>query len=87
MSKRDKRLDKIRNSPREVTPDELYVVLGDRGFMVRGGKGSHRVVTLSGTPIVFTLAERTPLKRVYVQAALDAIEEAESLGFERGFDL
>ena len=41
MTKKEKRLQKIRRNPREVTFDELVSVLEDQGFNFRKGRGSH----------------------------------------------
>jgi predicted RNA binding protein YcfA (HicA-like mRNA interferase family) len=43
MSKRKKRLSKIRNNPKAVTKDDLDTVLRDFGFVERDGKGSHTI--------------------------------------------
>lgn len=41
MTKKEKRLQKMRRNPRKVTFDELISVLEDYGFAIRQGKGSH----------------------------------------------
>ena len=41
MTKREKRLQKMRRNPRNVTFDELMRVLEDYRFVIRQGKGSH----------------------------------------------
>jgi predicted RNA binding protein YcfA (HicA-like mRNA interferase family) len=43
MTKREKRLEKIRRNPKAVSKDELDQVLNDYGFVRREGKGSHTV--------------------------------------------
>ena len=43
MTKRAKRLQRIRQNPRHVSVEALDNVLKDYGFIRRSGKGSHRV--------------------------------------------
>ena len=75
MSKKTKRLDSIRNNPKDVSFSELCLVLEDHGFNVRSGKGSHHVATHPATGVTLTLVKRNPVRRVYVGNALAAINE------------
>ena len=44
MTKKEKRLQKMRRNPRRVTFDELVSVLEDHGFNIRQRAGSHYFV-------------------------------------------
>jgi predicted RNA binding protein YcfA (HicA-like mRNA interferase family) len=43
MTKREKRLLKIRQNPKHVSKDELHQLFIDYGFVLRDGKGSHAI--------------------------------------------
>ena len=71
VPRRSKRLDRIRNNPKDVSFSSLCHVLEDHGFAIRsGGKGSHYVATHPGTGITLTLVRRNPVRQVYVENAL-----------------
>lgn len=75
MSRKTKRLDRIRNNPKDVSFSELCLVLEDHGFYVGAGKGSHHVATHPATGVTVTLVKRNPVRRVYVAHSLAAINE------------
>jgi predicted RNA binding protein YcfA (HicA-like mRNA interferase family) len=81
MSKREKRLSKIRQNPKHVSKDELDQVLVDYGFINREGKGSHTVYQHPGeeTPIVVAVhGKHVPAYIVkQVLAAIDRIDQQE----------
>ncbi len=85
MSQRDKRLEKATNNPKDLSFDELCQIYVDWGFTVEGGKGSHFVAKPPhGTPVRSrTFPRGNPMKRWYVEAALEAIEELQQYGLER----
>lgn len=78
MTKREKRLDKIRQNPRHVTFDDLRILLEDHGFERKGGKGtSHHVYRAEIDGQVWTLTipfKRPHLNATYVKQALLAID-------------
>lgn len=78
MSRRQKRLDRIRNNRKDVSFSELCRVLDDHGFDIRSGKGSHWVAIHPATGITMTLVRRDPVRQVYVERALGAIDAVES---------
>ncbi|MCA9912537.1 MAG: type II toxin-antitoxin system HicA family toxin [Anaerolineae bacterium] len=94
MTKREKRLQKIRQNPRNVRYDDLITVLEDFGFTIHHGKGSHiglRLETEEQT-IKFTIVkphETKFVKSVYVKMALkeiDRVIEASESEEEDGSD-
>jgi predicted RNA binding protein YcfA (HicA-like mRNA interferase family) len=78
MSKKTKRLDRIRNNPKDVSFSEICLVLRDHGFHIRSGRGSHRVATHPATGVTITLVKKNPVRRVYVENALAAISAVTS---------
>ena len=84
MPPRDRRLQRARRNPRNVSFDTLCRIYEDHGFTIRTGRGSHYIATLPDTPIRMTFPRQNPMKRVYVTAALNVIEEAQTLGFVEG---
>jgi predicted RNA binding protein YcfA (HicA-like mRNA interferase family) len=75
MTKRDKRLEAMKNNPVGVRPQELENLLLGFGFVKRSGKGDHRWYT-KGVHIVGVDFGKTPCKPVYVREAVIAIESA-----------
>jgi len=76
VAKRDKRIEAMRRTPRQVTPEELDAALTGLGFTRRSGKGDHRVYTHPDLsyPVVVD-PNRPHLKRYVVLNALAAIDE------------
>jgi predicted RNA binding protein YcfA (HicA-like mRNA interferase family) len=79
MTKRDKRIAKMRQNPKNVTFDEVDVLLLSLGFRKRQ-KGSHAVYTL-GASYSLTIPFRKPfVLPIYVLEILrlyDALSDAE----------
>ncbi len=70
-------LGRLRQRRRSVRPQELHRLLLRAGFHFREGKGSHRVYSHPSLTRILTIPQsRTPLRAVYVDAAIDAIREA-----------
>ncbi len=78
MSRRQKRLDRIRNSRKDVSFSELCRILNDHGFDIRSGKGSHYVAIHPATGVTITIVRRSPVRQVYVEKALEAIDAVEA---------
>lgn len=79
MSKRAKRLARIRQNPRNVSFQELAQLLEDYGFIMRKGSGSsHHVfrAEIGDHLWKLTIPHRKPhVKEAYVKEALAAIDE------------
>ncbi len=75
MTKREKRLEKIRRNPKNVSKEELDLVLTDYGFVRREGKGSHTVYQHPDqeTPIVVA-AHGKHVPAYIVKQVLDVID-------------
>ena len=79
MPTREKRLESARQNPKTVGFDALCRILQDHGFVIRKGKGSHRIASLPGTALRITFPQKNPMKNVYVDRALELIEEVVAL--------
>ncbi len=76
MSKREKRLEKIRQNPKNVRFDDLDRVLQDQGFertQPRGG--SSHYVYVRGEQVITVPYKRPFVKTVYVKEALKLLDE------------
>lgn len=89
MSRRKKRLQRIRQNPKNVSFDDLRKLLEDYGFTLERSSGSHHSfkVRIKGEYVLFVVPYRRPVKPNYVRDALKLIEEIESeLGDEEDED-
>jgi predicted RNA binding protein YcfA (HicA-like mRNA interferase family) len=81
MTKREKRLERIRRNPKHVSKDDVDYLLTDYGFVKREGKGSHTVYQHpdEATPIVVAAhGKHVPAYVVkQVLAAIDRLAEEE----------
>jgi predicted RNA binding protein YcfA (HicA-like mRNA interferase family) len=77
MSKREKRLQRLRQNPNSVTFDDLTQVLSDAGFELDHVTGSHHVFRANVGDEVWTLVIpfARPVKPAYVRKAVNAIDE------------
>lgn len=77
MSKRHKRLARIRQNPNNVSLDDLQTVLEDYGFEHRQTVGSHYTfsVNIGDTTKLLVVPFRRPVKVAYVKKALKLIDE------------
>jgi predicted RNA binding protein YcfA (HicA-like mRNA interferase family) len=77
MPTREKRLQRARNNPKNVSFQDLCSILQDHGCEIKSGKGSHHVARLPGTSkkLTFPKPTRGPMKPVYVEMALGLIDE------------
>jgi len=87
MVKKEKRLKKMRQNPKNVRYEDLISVLIDYGFLIRDTGGSHRVIErqiedeIHTETIVQPHGGKKHVNRTYVKKALkliDAIIEAEA---------
>ena len=74
--KREKRLNKIKQSPKDVTFHELTAVLKDYGFEMRRSKGSHVAFSHNLIDEIFVVpSNNNPLLRIYVKNAIKYIHQ------------
>jgi predicted RNA binding protein YcfA (HicA-like mRNA interferase family) len=80
MTKREKRLKKIRQNPKNVPFDDLRMLLEDYGFELRRTRGSHHsfVGSIGGEKVTLVIPYNKPLNPVYVNKALGFIEQIEA---------
>ena len=75
MAKRDKRIERMRQDPKSVRPEDLDIALTNAGFTSHQ-EGSHKTYRRDGEKL--TVPQRTPLKPVYVRQALDMLAPQEA---------
>jgi predicted RNA binding protein YcfA (HicA-like mRNA interferase family) len=80
MTKREKRLQKMRQNPKDVSFADLRTVLEDFGFELVRSSGSHHSfnITIDGESRLFVVPYRHPVKAVYVREALLLIDKIQS---------
>jgi predicted RNA binding protein YcfA (HicA-like mRNA interferase family) len=79
MSKRQKRLNKIRQNPKNVSFEDLRQVLEDNGFELDHATGSHHIFRLKIGDLVLrvNIPFARPIKSRYVIEALKAIKQVQ----------
>lgn len=84
LSKREKRLQKIRQNPKNVSLEDLAKLLEDYGFWLDHVTGSHHIFRAEHGNSVWklTIPYQKPIKIVYVRQALTAIDEIRQLQSE-----
>ncbi len=77
MSKRRKRLERIRQNPTNVSLDDLRHVLEDYGFEHKQTVGSHYTFryVLGGQTKVLVIPFKRPLKPIYVKRTIKLIDQ------------
>jgi predicted RNA binding protein YcfA (HicA-like mRNA interferase family) len=77
VSKRQKRLERLRQNPRDVSFEELRQVLVAEGFELDHATGSHHVFRAEAGKEILTVVVpfSRPVKTVYVKQALEAIDK------------
>jgi predicted RNA binding protein YcfA (HicA-like mRNA interferase family) len=77
MSKRQKRLERIRQNPNNVALADLRHVLEDYGFQYLRTVGSHYTFSyeLGGKTHLFVVPFKRPVKPIYVKRALKIIDQ------------
>jgi predicted RNA binding protein YcfA (HicA-like mRNA interferase family) len=80
MSKRKKRLQKLKQNPKNVSFEALRQVLEDYGFALERSSGSHHSfkVEINGVWTLFVVPYSRPVKLMYVKDAIALIEEIEA---------
>lgn len=81
MSKREKRLQRIRQNPKNVSLEDLRQILEDHGFWLERIAGSHHIfqMEIGEQAWTVTIPFNRPVKIVYVKQALTAIDEIRTL--------
>ena len=69
-----KLVDKMKNQPHGITPDEADRVLRHYGYDCKRMEGSHRQY-INATGDIITIVARGQLKKAYVVAILERIGE------------
>jgi predicted RNA binding protein YcfA (HicA-like mRNA interferase family) len=79
MTKRQKRLQKIRQNPNNVSFDDLRQVLEDNGFELDHATGSHHFFRLQIGDLVLrvNIPFARPVKSRYVKQALKIIKQVQ----------
>ncbi len=77
MSKREKRLQKIRQNPRDVSMSELEQVLKDYGAWLDRSDGSHHIFSynIKGREDSLSIPFARPIKSRYVKLVIEIIDQ------------
>jgi len=77
MSKRRKRLERLRENPTNVSLDDLRHVLEDYGFEYKQTVGSHYTFSyaLAGQTKILVVPFKRPVKPIYVKRAIKLIDQ------------
>ena len=67
-------IEKMKNGPNNIRPEEAEKVLKAYGYKVARQKGSHKHY-INGTGEVITIQQENPLKRAYIEDILSRIGE------------
>lgn len=82
MTKREKRLERIRQNPKTVSFQDLKQTLEDYGFTLQSSSGSHHIFRVAVGEQVWKLVipfKKPHIKPHYVKDALNAIDEVAAL--------
>jgi len=74
MSKKEKRIESIKNNPKNVKFQNLKKVLENLGYKAINNGGSHYVFTKENATSL-TIPFRNPVKVVYVKQVISIIED------------
>ena len=76
MSRRQKRLARLRQNPNNVLLDDLWTVLKEYGFEHKHTVGSHHTfaVIIKDVSYLLVVPFHRPLKSIYVKKALQLID-------------
>lgn len=80
MTKADKKIEKMRNNPRDWQITDLEVIAHQLGITVRKGKGSHVSFTHPKWMEILTVPAHRPVKPIYVKKfilLIDILKEEE----------
>lgn len=71
----DKIIEKMKNQPNGIRPEELEKVLKHYGYEYVRQKGSHRHYLNKSTGDLITIKQENPLKKAYIRDVLNRIGE------------
>jgi len=71
----EKIIEKMKNQPNGIRPEEAEKVLGAYGYVPARHKGSHKHYLNKGTGDLITIKQENPLKKAYVADVLNSIGE------------
>lgn len=88
MSKREKRLQRLRQNPKNVSFDSIHQVLADYGFSLQRIEGSHHIFIFEGEGRTWKIVipYNKPVKIAYIKSAIKAIDEVRSEAEEADAD-
>ncbi len=77
MTKREKRLLRIRQNPKNVQFDELHTIIEEYGFVLKRSSGSHHSfqVKVGDEDILLVIPYARPIGTAYVREAIKLIDE------------
>ena len=75
MARRERRIERLRRSQTDVSPEQLRSVLEGAGFVLERTRGSHYRYFHPALDRQLVIPYRKPLFPVYVKEALKAIDE------------
>lgn len=89
MSKREKRLQKLRQNPKNVAFDDLKQVLEDYGFELDHATGSHFIFRLkvNNTAFRVVIPFGRPVKSRYVIQTVETIDQVRQMSGVIGDDV
>jgi hypothetical protein len=76
-----KKLERMRNNPRDWTIDDVVTVAGEYGLEVRSPGGSHYTISHPEVDFHLTIPAKRPIKPVYIRDLakfIDAIREKQN---------
>lgn len=89
MTKKAKRLEKVRQNPKTVSYEDLKLVLEDQGFQLDRSSGSHFHFILEIEGNVFRISvpyQRPFIKAAYIRESLKVIEQIQDIKSEQEAD-
>ncbi len=79
MSKKDKKLERMKNNPRDWKIDDLKTIAHEFEFEVRNSRtGSHVIFYHPNYPDNLTVPAKKPIKPIYVKQLIAFIERLKS---------
>lgn len=75
MARRERRIERLRRSQTDVSPEQLRTVLESVGFTLERISGSHYRYFHAALARSLIIPYRRPVLRVYVRDAIEAIDE------------
>jgi len=74
MAKSDKKLEKMRNNPKDWQISDLEVIAAQYGISIRKGKGSHMTFSHPLWEAILTVPAHRPLKVIYVKRFVSLVD-------------